>query len=111
MSSNLYMSIVSRLAEPEARKIIFDKKEQKATGVGSLSRATSVVNVNAAQALLAEEFSIMFREFHEFIIMASKLRRYIDFDFLLKYHKHKQDEGMLRTLMPELMNSVMAKII
>lgn len=48
------MGIVSRLAEPEARKIIFNKVEEKATGVGSLSRATSVVNVNAAQALLAD---------------------------------------------------------
>lgn len=42
-----------------------------------------MLNVNATQALLAEEFSIMFREFHEFIIMASKLRGYIDFDLLL----------------------------
>ena len=42
------MGIVSRLAEPEARKIIFDKKDEQATGVGQLSRATSVVNVNAA---------------------------------------------------------------
>ena len=35
ISSNLYMGIVSRLAEPEARKIIFNKQEEKATGVGS----------------------------------------------------------------------------
>lgn len=73
ITSNLYMGIVSRLAEPEARKIIFDKKDEKATGVGSLSRAASVVNVNTAQALLALEFSTMFREFHEFVLIASKL--------------------------------------
>lgn len=30
------MSIVSRLAEPEARKIIFDKSDERATGVSSL---------------------------------------------------------------------------
>lgn len=82
MSSNLFMSIVSRLAEPEARKIIFSGSETEKTGVSSLSRASSVVNVNAAQALLAEEFSIMFREFHEFIIIASKMARYIDFEMI-----------------------------
>ena len=48
ISSNLYMGIVSRLSEPEARKIIFNKDDEKATGVSSLSRATSIVNVNAA---------------------------------------------------------------
>ena len=42
------MGIVSRLAEPEARKIIFDKSEEKKTGVGSLQKATSIVNVSAA---------------------------------------------------------------
>lgn len=47
ITSNLYMGIVSRLAEPEARKIIFEKKEAEATGVTSLKRIASVVNVSA----------------------------------------------------------------
>ena len=86
ITSNLYMGIVSRLAEPEARKIIFNKTEERATGVSSMTRASSVVNVNAAQALLAEEFNIMFREFHEFALVASKLGRYISFDTLSAFH-------------------------
>ena len=65
----MYMGIVSRLAEPEAHKIIFSKREENKTGIGSLSRASSAVNVNAAQLLLAEEFGIMFREFHEFVLI------------------------------------------
>lgn len=36
ITSNLYMGIVSRLAEPEARKIIFSKTETEKTGIGSL---------------------------------------------------------------------------
>lgn len=48
LTSNLYMSIVSRLAEPEARKIIFEKADAQETGVTSLQRASSVVNVSAA---------------------------------------------------------------
>ena len=74
------MGIVSRLAEPEARKIIFDKSDEKRTGVGSLQKATSIVNVSAAQALLAEEFNIMFREFHEFVLISNKIGRYLEFE-------------------------------
>lgn len=48
LSSDLYLEIVTRLAEPEARKIIFNKDAQEATGVDSLSRAQSTVNVNTA---------------------------------------------------------------
>ena len=80
ITSNLYMGIVARLAEPEARKIIFNKTQEKSTGVDYITRVSSVVNVNAAQALLAEEFNIMFREFHEFVLIAGKLGRYLTFE-------------------------------
>ena len=111
ITSNLYMGIVSRLAEPEARKIIFNKTEERATGVSSMTRASSVVNVNAAQALLAEEFNIMFREFHEFALVASKLGRYISFDTLSAFHGSGEPTDTSGSLMPELINTTMAKII
>ena len=111
MSSNLFMSIVSRLAEPEARKIIFSGSEKAKTGVSQLSRVSSVVNVNAAQALLAEEFSIMFREFHEFVIVSSKMLRYLDFDTIVNFRNKKSDDDYLKNALPGICSTVMTKII
>jgi len=112
MSTNLYLSIVSRLTEPEARKIIFGLKEKEATGVASLSRMTSIVNVNAAQALLSEEFNIMFKEFHEFVLVASKIGRYIDFETVSQFYNSQPNETQFfNNKMPQLVSQVMDKII
>ena len=111
ITSNLYMGIVSRLAEPEARKIIFNKTQEKSTGVDFITRASSVVNVNSAQALLAEEFNIMFREFHEFVLIASKLGRYLSFETINNYWAQGEAQKTLEDEMPEIINSTMTKII
>lgn len=111
ISSNLYMGIVSRLAEPEARKIIFSKTETEQTGIGSLSRISSVVNVNTAQALLAEEFNIMFREFHEFVLVARKFNKYLEFKDIQDYYFDNESWKYIENTMPTIISKTMTKII
>ena len=111
LTSNLYMSIVSRLAEPEARKIIFEKADAQETGVTSLQRASSVVNVSAAQSLIADEFSIMFREFHEFILVGGKLSKFLDLKMISEYQAAGEVFDYIQNNMPKIVNEVMHKII
>ena len=105
------MGIVSRLTEPEARKIIFDKVEKQATGVSELKSAKSVINVNAAQCLLAEEFNIIFREFHEFLLISGKLGRYLSHEQINNFKASGESEEKLTEQMPIIINEVMKKIL
>ena len=111
ITSNLYMGIVSRLAEPEARKIIFQKEAAKAAGVPSLQKVTSAVNVSAAQALLAEEFDIMFREFHEFVLVGGKIGRYLPHERVSEYRALGETRRWINDHMPAIIADTMEKII
>jgi hypothetical protein len=49
-----------------------------------------VLNVNATQALLAEAFNIMFREFHEFTLVGDKIGPSLSFNFLSQFDANRE---------------------
>ena len=67
--------------------------------------------MSAAQALLAEEFNIMFREFHEFVLISNKIGRYIEFETICQFYQSGETKDFINTTMPELINETMQKII
>lgn len=53
----------------------------------------------------------MFREFHEFVLIAAKFGRYLSFDTINIYYAAGESRNTLDQMMPELINSTMTKII
>ena len=74
---------------------------------------TSVVNVSAAQSLLAEEFDIMFREFHMFVLIGTKIEQFVSRDLI----KNLCSFGVTgirewaKKFMPQVISETMDKII
>ena len=52
----------------------------------------------------------MFREFHEFVLVASKLSRYLDFDTINAFYA-RGDQEYISENMPRIINETMSKII
>lgn len=53
----------------------------------------------------------MFREFHEFVLVASKLSRYIDFDTISDFYASGESQEYINAEMPRFINETMTKII